>query len=356
MANQEMERALRFAGYEVNHEWGTDGHNNEHATRVFPKAMRWLWKDWPKPVTVGRGSPQLRQILIASQKWQVVAGRYHSPRGLTANREADVFFTEPPGPLRWVDPAPLTMDKIGQDGRVRVVSRPENFGHGNGQAFGPDGRLYEMSDFGPPSSMGGDAITRIIRRTGDRGHLVVLHNGLVYVTGARMGPAVPEDPTQSTQWWDVDSTRKARVLGAGLKSATGMAVSPDQTLLYVADGASHWVYSCQIQPDGSLRHKQKYYHLYVPDTADDSGADGMCVDRDGRLYIATRMGIQVCDQAGRVNCIIPVPHGRPTDICFGGRDFDTLFVTCGDRIYKRKVKARGAPAFAKPHKPVPPRL
>ena len=48
----------------------------------------------------------------------------------------------------------------------------------------------------------------------------------------------------------------------------------------------------------------------MPDTADDSGADGMRVDRDGRLYVATRMGIQVCDQAGRVNCIIPTPNGK----------------------------------------------
>src|SRR5687768_16755124 len=47
MANQEMERALKFAGYEVSHAWGTGGHDGKHATEVFPDAMRWLWKDWP---------------------------------------------------------------------------------------------------------------------------------------------------------------------------------------------------------------------------------------------------------------------------------------------------------------------
>jgi hypothetical protein len=45
-------------------------------------------------------------------------------------------------------------------------------------------------------------------------------------------------------------------------------------------------------------------------TADDSGASGLCVDRDGRLYVATRLGVQVCDQAGRVNAILPTPNGR----------------------------------------------
>jgi len=64
MANQEMERALTFAGYEVNHVWGEDGHSNKHATEIFPDAMRWLWKDWPRPVKAGAGSAQLQEILI----------------------------------------------------------------------------------------------------------------------------------------------------------------------------------------------------------------------------------------------------------------------------------------------------
>jgi sugar lactone lactonase YvrE len=68
------------------------------------------------------------------------------------------------------------------------------------------------------------------------------------------------------------------------------------------------------------------------------------------------MGVQVCDQAGRVNCIIPTPNGKISNLCFGGEKFDTLFVTCGDRVYQRKVKVTGANAFQEPHKPAPPRL
>ncbi len=111
-----------------------------------------------------------------------------------------------------------------------------------------------------------------------------------------------------------------------------------------------------MQPDGSLKDKQKFYHLHVPDTADDSGADGLRVDRDGRLFVASRMGIQVCDQAGRVNCIIPTPNGRIANLCFGGPESDTLYAACGDKVYKRKLKCRGANAFQPPHKPAPPRL
>ncbi|HZN11536.1 MAG TPA: SMP-30/gluconolactonase/LRE family protein, partial [Blastocatellia bacterium] len=148
----------------------------------------------------------------------------------------------------------------------------------------------------------------------------------------------------------------ARVVDTGLKFSNGITLSPDQTLLYVADSRSHWVYSYQIQPDGSLLHKQRYFHLHVPDSADDSGADGMRVDRDGRLYVATRVGIQVCDQAGRVNAIIPTPNGVVSNLSFGGENFDTLFATCGAKVYKRRLKVKGAQGWDAPHRPAPPRL
>ena len=112
----------------------------------------------------------------------------------------------------------------------------------------------------------------------------------------------------------------------------------------------------QLQPDGTLKHKQRFYHLHEPDSADDSGADGMRVDTDGRLYVASRLGIQVCDQAGRVNCIIPTPNGRISNLEFGVADFSTLYATCGDKVFKRKVKVKGAPAWQPPNKPANPRL
>ena len=60
---------LPFAGYEVNHDWGTGGHSGDHATKIFADAMRWLWKDWPAPVKAGLGSQQLQEILIPGEDW-----------------------------------------------------------------------------------------------------------------------------------------------------------------------------------------------------------------------------------------------------------------------------------------------
>jgi sugar lactone lactonase YvrE/enterochelin esterase-like enzyme len=340
MANQELERALTFAGYEVNHVWGDGGHNGQHATRIFPDAMRWLWKDWPAPVKTGAGSQQLRDLLLPGESWRLVGEGYRFTEGPAANAKGEVFFNDIPNSKTY---------KVGLDGKVSLFL--DDSKRGNGQAFGPDGRLYAVAS-GVDQVLAYDTEGKPTRiAEGFRGNdLVVRHDGGLYVTNPDPDGKVP------SQVWYISAKGEKRVVDTGLKFANGVTLSPDQSLLYVADSRTHWVYSYQIRPDGSLAYKQRYYHLHVPDTADDSGADGMRVDRDGRLYVATRMGIQVCDQAGRVNCVLPTPNGRVANLCFGGERFDTLFATCGDRVFQRKLKVQGVNAFQVPLKPAPPRL
>ncbi|MGO9916423.1 MAG: SMP-30/gluconolactonase/LRE family protein [Isosphaeraceae bacterium] len=340
MANQEMERALRFAGYEVNHDWGTGGHNGEHATRIFPQAMRWLWKDWPAPVKAGAGSPQLREILLPGEDWTLFVEAHRMSVGLAANAEGEVFF---------IDLADSKTYKVGLDGKVSPFA--DDSRQCNAHAFGPDGRLYAVSlvhdqviaydSAGHPTS--------IAAGLGRNYDVVVRHDGGIYTTSGDGGGA-------RTLVQYVSPKGEKRVADGVPRFASGVALSPDQSLLYVADHASHWVYSFQIQPDGSLAHKQRFFHLHAPDNADDSGARGLQVDRDGRLYVATRMGVQVCDQAGRVNCIIPAPGGSVSDLVFGGDDLRYLFAITDGKLYRRKLKVKGAQAFRPPIKPAAPRL
>jgi gluconolactonase len=89
MANQTMERALTFAGYEVQHVWGDGGHTGKHATAVFPDVMRWLWKDWPKAVKPGRTKNEtLNDILIPGEEWQLASEGHKSLRVLRLTRRA----------------------------------------------------------------------------------------------------------------------------------------------------------------------------------------------------------------------------------------------------------------------------
>jgi gluconolactonase len=342
MANQTLERALTFAGYEVQHIWGEGAHNQKHPTFIFPDAMRWLWKDWPEPVKPGQTKNQmLNDILVPGQGWQLVSDGYRFTEGPAANRKGEVFFT---------DLAAGKAYKIGLDGKTSLFV--DDSKKSNGQAFGPDGRLYAVAT-GEPKVIVYDARGKATTiAEGFVGNdIVVASNGNIYVTN----PPVTGS-TEPSKVWLIKPNGEKKVVDTGLGYANGVTLSPDQTLLYVDDFRSHWVYSYQIQADGTLAYKQRYYWLHESDAADGSGADGMRVDRDGRLYVATRLGIQVCDQAGRVNAIIPTPNGRVSNVSFGGETFDVLFATCGDKVYRRKLRVKGAQAWDAPNKPAAPRL
>lgn len=85
------------------------------------------------------------------------------------------------------------------------------------------------------------------------------------------------------------------------------------------------------------------------------GADGMTVDTEGRTYVTTRQGLQVLDQLGRCHFIFLKPQNAwLSNAVFGGPKLDTLYVTCGDKVYRRKIKARGllpAKAAVEPPRP-----
>jgi sugar lactone lactonase YvrE/enterochelin esterase-like enzyme len=339
MANQEMERALTFAGYEVAHKWGKGGHNNKGGTEAFPEAMAWLWKGWPEAPKAGRGSPNLQAILIPGEDWKLVGEGYKFTEGPATNAKGEVFFN---------DVGASKTYRINADGRPEVFLADSK--RGDGQRFGPDGKLYANS--GAESKiLAWDAEGKpTVFAEGFKGNdLVVLQNGAVYATD-------PFGTPGNSKVYYVSPSGEKKVVDAGLKFANGITVSPDQTLLYVADSRTHWVYSYQIKPDGTLAYKQKYFHLHRHDQDDDTGADGIRVDRDGRVWVATRMGLQVCDQPGRVNCIIPTPNGKVSNLTFGGPNFDVLYATCGDKVYSRKVRVKGANAFEAPIKPKTPGL
>jgi gluconolactonase len=340
MANQTMERALTFAGYEVQHAWGEGGHSGAHGTQVFPDAMRWLWNDWPKAVDKGAGSTNLQDILIPGEDWELVAEGYRLTEGPVANAKGEVFFTDIPNSKAY---------RIGADGKIAEFIADTK--RANGQAFGPDGRLYSVATGEQKILAYDEQGNASVIAEGIAGNdIVVAHNGNIYVTNPGSNNRTP-----SKVWLIRPGGEKVEV-DAGLRYANGVMLSPDQSLLYVADYWSHWIYSYQVQPDGTLQHKHRFYWLHAPDTADDSAADGLRVDRDGRLYVATSLGIQVCDQAGRVNCIIPTPNKRITNLCFGGEKFDVLYATCVNSVYKRKVRTHGVHAWAEPHIPTKPRL
>ena len=123
--------------------------------------------------------------------------------------------------------------------------------------------------------------------------------------------------------WFIPKGGKPRVVDEGIESPNGVLFSPDQTLLYVSDYAGQLSWTFQIQPDGSLAHKQRYFYVHLPDAAIRSGADGMTADTNGSIYIATSLGIQIFDQIGKCHAIIPAPlRASLSSVKFGGANLD----------------------------------
>ena len=339
-ANETIERALTFSGYEVRHIWGEDGHNGNQGTSIFPTAMRWLWKDWPNPVTTGSSKNQyLSDILISGQDWELVGQGYKFTEGTAVNAKGEVFYQDIPNSKTY---------KTERDGKLSVLSLDSK--KASGTSFGPDGKRYVVAG-GTKQILCYDANEKetIVADSISGNDLVVAKNGNVYVTS-------PDGIEKPSKLYLIRPNGEKIVIDEGLKFANGIALTPDQTQLYVTESASHWVWIYKINTDGTLAYKQRYGWLHVPDASGNAWADGLKCDTAGRVYVTSRLGIQVLDQLGRVNAIIPVRGGQASNCCFGGADFNTLYVTCGDKVYRRKLKVRGANPFENPYKPKTPNL
>jgi gluconolactonase len=341
IGNQAMASALAYAGYDARFVPGDRGHDGNHGSAILPDALRWLWRDWKQPLVTSRGSPGAErhyatEILDPAEGWQLVSEGHGFAEGPAVDRQGDVYFT---------DVRRSRIHKIEhKTGKVSVFK--EDSPGANGMMFGPDGRLYVCQS----------GRKRIVAYARDGSEAVIVEgvesNGLV--VNAR-GEIWFTDPNGRRVWF-IDAQGKKRVVHEGIESPNGVMLSPDQSLLAVADSRGRWVWSFQVGPDGSLLQGQPFYRLETPDESSVSGADGMTVDREGFLYVATRLGLQVFDQPGRVVAILDRPQPSAlSNVVFGGPELDTLYVTAGDKVFRRRVRRKGVFPW-QPAKPPVPRL
>ena len=341
-ANEMMERALSFAGYEVSHVWGEEGHSGNQGTALFPDAMRWLWKDWPNPIAAGPSKNQvLSDILVPGAGWELVGSGYAFTEGTGVNAKGEVFFQDITNARTY---------KAGLDGKVTAL--PLDAKKASGTGFGPDGKRYTVNG-ATKQVLAYDANEKetVIADSIAGNDICVAHNGNIYATA-------PDGISKPGKLYLVRPNGEKLVVDEGLKFPNGLTLSPDQQQLYVTESATHWVWIYKIQPDGRLAYKQRYGWLHVLDTEENAWPDGLRCDTAGRVFVASKLGIQIMDQLGRVNAILPVPpsNNQSSNVCFGGPDFNILYVTCGDKVFRRRLKTKGVNLFEATHKPVNPRL
>jgi gluconolactonase len=153
------------------------------------------------------------------------------------------------------------------------------------------------------------------------------------------------DPYYQRDYWerkkpDIDGQKvyylpkgkqEAILVDGDLMQPNGIVGTPDGRFLYVADIRASKTYKYQINPDGSLSNRQ----LYVS-----QGSDGMTLDNQGNLYITGR-GVTVYDTNGKKIMNIPVPSRWVGNVCFGGKDRQTLFITASESVYTLPMKVKG---------------
>jgi len=265
----------------------------------------------------------LAQVLLPGENWELLGEGYKFTEGPAADADGNVFFTDVPN------------DRIYKiDTRGEVSLFVENSARTNGLMFGPDGRLYGCRNGERKIvAYAADGSLEIIASDVDSNDIVVSSTGAIYFT----------DPSHGQVWY-VSPNREKRVVAEGLKP-NGVILWPDQSTLVVTDAVEPVLWTFRVEANGSLMYKERYYlPLRMVPGAKRTGSDGMTVDDEGRLYVATLAGIQMFDPIGRMGGVIARPHVAFTsNVVFGGHGFNSLYATSRDKVYRRKVKPVGTP-------------
>ena len=142
-----------------------------------------------------------------------------------------------------------------------------------------------------------------------------------------------------------------------IENPNGVQLSPDEKTLYANDKDGEYLLAFDVRPDGSLTNRRnfgKYKSLKVPGSkdprlAEDNGADGLAIDGDGRVYVATNLGIEVFSPRGQHLGVIPsgvwggeqTIDGKPANLTFAGPDKKTLYTVGSGAVYRVQMLAQG---------------
>lgn len=222
--------------------------------------------------------------------------------------------------------------RVTPDGRAELfVELPEKSA-GNGIRFDRSGTLF-VADYTGHNVLRVDMATRAVT--------VLAHNDTMNQPNdlaiASDGTLYASDPNWKNgtgQLWRITRDGTAHREASDLGTANGIEVSPDGRTLYVNESVQRNVWTFEISADGSLKNKRLLKKF------DDFGFDGMRCDVDGNLYIA-RHGkgtVVKLSPKGEILQEIDVLGPNPTNICFGGKDGRTAYVT--EAKVKRLVQFR----------------
>ncbi|HEY4233675.1 MAG TPA: SMP-30/gluconolactonase/LRE family protein [Lacipirellulaceae bacterium] len=276
---------------------------------------------------------QESSIIAPGAKLEKLAGGFKFTEGPSMDAEGNVYFTDQPNDriVKW-----------SVDGQQSTFLEPA--GRANGLCFDDQGRLWACADelnelwvidvaTGKHTVMAQKYQGKLLNGPND---VWVRPDGGVYFTDPfykrdywKRGPI--EQDQQAAYYLSPDGKTLTRVTD-DLHTPNGIIGTPDGKTLYVSDLSASKTFAYDIQADGSLQNKRLFCDL---------GSDGMTIDDEGNVYL-TGKGVTVFDKGGKQIEHIDVPESWTANVCFGGRDKSTLFITASTGLYAVKMQVKAA--------------
>lgn len=270
------------------------------------------------------------EIMVPGAKLEKLAGDCKFTEGPARDQEGNVYFTDQPNDriLKW-------------DGK-ELTTWMQPCGRSNGLCFDKDGNLLACAD-------GKNELWRI---SPDKKVEVLLKdfdgkvlNGPNDIWLRPDGGMYFTDPFYGRDYWDrterqqdgehvyfiTPDLKKVNRVTTDLEQPNGIIGTPDGKTLYVADIKAKKTYRYAIREDGSLADKTLFCEME---------SDGMTIDSAGNVYL-TNKGVHVFDPSGKHIAHIEVPEPWTGNVCFGGKDRKTLFITASKGLYAMPMTVSG---------------
>jgi len=273
-------------------------------------------------------------VVAPGARLEQLAGTFKFTEGPTCDRAGNVFFVDQPNNriMEW-----------SSDGKLSTFLQPS--GYANGMDFDAQGNLIACADeHNQLWSIAPDKTVTVLVTNFQGKYL----NGPNDVWVAPNGGLYLTDPFYSRPWWNHTKMALANEevfylspdrntltpVTDDLQKPNGITGTPDGKHLYVSDIRAGQTWRYDIQTNGTLTHKTFFCAL---------GSDGMTIDAEGDLYL-TGHGVTVFDPTGRQMDHIEVPEKWSANVCFGGKDRQTLFITASKSLYSIRLRVKGANA------------
>ncbi len=279
----------------------------------------------------GKGTGKKQGIIAPGAKVIKLVDGFKFTEGPAVDAQGNVFFTDQPN---------NRIHKWSVDGKLSIFH--DEPGRANGLYFDRKGNLIACADLNNELWLIDTKGTVTVLVKGYKGKKLNGPNdawidpkGGIYFTDPfykrpywNRGPM--EQDGQHVYYLTPRDKKLVRVTD-DLVQPNGIIGTPDGKLLYVADIGDKKTYVYRTTPDGTLSDRKLFCSM---------GSDGMTIDNEGNIYLTGR-GVTVFNSAGEKIEHIPIDAGWTANVCFGGKDRHTLFITAKESLFALKMRVKG---------------